>query len=80
MNKTPYQQKFDQIQQTVAELSKKYPDLISLSGQINELQDMIEKEVIPLYEKSLDESTEHLMRTQQERNEWHDKYIKVANK
>ena len=77
MNKTPYQQKFDQIQQTVTTLSKKYPELASISKEIKELREMIENEVIPLYERALDESTDHVMRAQKERNEWQEKYKKA---
>jgi hypothetical protein len=77
---TPYQQKFSDIQKKLNTLSKKYPELTPVSEEIKELQEMIENEVIPLYERLLDESTEHLMRTQKERNQWQEKYNKVISK
>lgn len=40
---------------------------------------MIDKEVIPLYERALDESVKQLMKTQKERNEWKEKYEKLKN-
>lgn len=75
---TPYQQKFAEIQEKIAGL--KYPELASISKEIKELQEMIENEVIPLYERALDESTDHVMRAQKERNQWQEKYNKVISK
>lgn len=39
-----------------------------IAAELKNLQIMIDKEVIPLHERALDESTEHLMKTQQGRN------------
>ena len=48
-----------------------------ISAELKKLQKMIDEEVIPLYERALDESTEHIMKAQKERNEWQAKYEKL---
>lgn len=50
-----------------------------IGEELKNLQTMIDKEVIPLYERALDESVKQLMKTQKERNEWKEKYEKLKN-